>query len=400
MSGLSRRRVVEGAAAVIVVAAVVWFAWPSAVPVDIAVATQGPMEVTIDEEARTRVRHVYAVSAPLTGTAQRVDREVGDAVTANQTVVAIMRPAAPGFHDPRMHQELQSALTAADAAVSLADAERRRIEAALNLARTELTRMKALTGQGAVSQSALDKANAEAQADEAALASAVAAVAVRRNERAIAAARLKNPGDEMLTAEAGCCIQIRSPVTGQILSRVQESEAVVPAGTLLVTIGDPTDLEIVAELLSTDAVQVHAGDAVRIDGWGGAPLQGRVRRVEPAGFLKVSALGIEEQRVRTIIDITDPPQNRGQLGHDYRVIAHIVVWNRDKVLTVPVGALFHVGDDWAVFREVDGRARTTVVKLGQRNRRVAEVISGLRAGQHVVVHASDRVSDGIRITAR
>ena len=396
----SKNRAIGIAITMGIVIAGLWFAWPSPVLVDVAVVTQSSMEVTVDEDARTRVRNVYVVSAPLSGTVLRTDREAGDTVTANETVLAAMRPTAPSFHDPRLHQELQSAFAAADAAVTLADSERHRIEAALNLARSELTRMKALTGQGVVSQSVLDKATADVQTGEASLASAAATLNVRRNERAIAAARLKSPVDDLTAFSAGCCVQIKAPVSGQILKLIQESETVVAAGTPLVTIGDPKDLEIVAELLSTDAVQVKAGDLVRIDGWGGPPVQGRVRRVEPTGFLKVSALGIEEQRVRTIVDFTDPQNMWNQLGHDYRVIVHVVTWKGENVLNVPVGSLFRVNDSWAVFKEIDGRARTTLVKIGQRNSRVAEVVSGLAADDRVVLHASDRVKDGTRIAQR
>lgn len=384
-----------------VVGAVIWFAWPSPVPVDIANVVSTPMEVTVDEEARTRVRKIYVVSAPLTGTLLRVDRDVGDAVTVDQTVVAVMRPSAPSFHDPRLHQELRAALAAANAAVTLADAERRRIEAALNYNRTELARMQSLAREGAVARSTLDKATADTQINEAALASATALLEVRRNERASAASRLQNPASDVVAlTDSSCCIQIRAPVTGQILKLIQQSESVVPAGTPLVDIGDPMDLEIVAELLSTDAVQVKQGDPVHIDGWGGSTVEGRVRRIEPAGFLKVSALGIEEQRVRTIVDFTDPAQRWQRLGHDYRVIVHVVVWKAERALTVPVGALFRVGDSWAVFKEITGRARTTLIKVGHRNNRAAEVISGLSVDDRVVLHASDRIRDGVRIAQR
>ena len=389
------------AAIAVVVVVLAWLAWPSPVPVDLATVSRTTMEVTVDEEARTRVHHVYTVSAPLTGTLLRPQREVGDPVTANETVVATMKPTAPSFHDPRMHQELLGALAAADAAVTLAEAERRRIEAALNYSRVELRRVQSLAGQGFAARSTLDKAIADTQTNEAALASATAELQVRHNERDSAAARVQNPVDSSgSSSDPGCCVQVRAPVTGQVLKLIRESEAVVPAGTPLIDIGSPQDLEIVAELLSTDAVQVRPGQIVHIDGWGGAPLQGRVRRVEPAGFLKISALGIEEQRVRTIIDFTDPPRLWRSLGHDYRVIVHIVTWKGISILTVPIGALFRVNDKWAIFRDEGGRARIVEISIGHRNNRVAEVLSGLLPGDRVVLHASDRVSDGARIAAR
>jgi HlyD family secretion protein len=193
---------------------------------------------------------------------------------------------------------------------------------------------------------------------------------------------------------------IRSPVTGQVLRRLLESEATVPAGTPLLELGDSRDLEVVAELLSSDAVQVRPGAPVRVDGWGGAALRALVRRVEPAGFQKISALGIEEQRVRAVIDLIDAPERWRNLGHDYRVIVHVETWRADKVVTVPVGALFRAGDNWAVFRNVDGRARLTPVSIDKRNAMVAQVLSGLSAGDRIIVHPSDRISDGVRIAAR
>lgn len=401
MPSISKRRALTVAAAVAVILLLTWLAWPAPVPVDLAAVSRASMEVSVDEDARTRIRRTYTVSAPLTGTVLKPALEVGDSVTANETVVAVMKPAAPGFHDPRLHQELQSALSAATAGVALAEAGRRRTEAALNYARVELRRIRSLSGQGVVSRSALDRAVAEVQTNEAALASADAELQVRRNERNSAATRLQNPsGTFGAYAASGCCVQILAPVTGQVLKLIKESEAVVQAGTPLIDIGNPQDLEIVAELLSVDAVQVRPGQAVHIDGWGGGSIEGRVKRVEPAGFMKVSALGIEEQRVRTIIDFTDPPSRWRALGHDYRVVVHVVTWKGANVLTVPVGALFRANDQWAVFRNDAGRARIVEIGVGHRNSRFAEVLSGLSQGDQVVLHAGDRVRDGSRITQR
>lgn len=378
-----------------------WGLRPAPIGVDLAVASRNLIEVTVDDEARTRVRQVYTVSAPLAGKVLRNPYREGDPVTANETIVAVMQPSTPAFHDARTHQELAGALDAANAAVTLAEAEVRRIDAALSLARSDLSRARPLAENGTISQASLDRAVMAVETNEAALASATAQLLVRRYERASVAARAGNsPGGASRGAVADCCIQIPAPVTGQILKLLQESESVVQAGARLVDIGDPQDLEIVAELLSSQAVQVRPGAQVRIDGWGGPPVDGRVRRVEPAGFLKISALGIEEQRVRTIIDFVDPPEKWRALGHDYRVIVHVVVAKAEDVLSIPVGALFRSGNDWAVFREVQGRARSTVVEVGIRNSRFAEIKSGLSQGDRVVLHPSDRVTGGTRIAQR
>lgn len=386
------------------VAAVVgagWFAWPRPIGVDLATITKSVMEVAIDEDAKTRVRHVYGVSAPIAGKVLRISPpwRVGDEVWADDSVVAVMQPTVPSFHDARTHGELQAALGAAEAAVTLAEAEIRRIEAALAFSRSELQRAAALARTETISVKALDKAKFDAETNEAALASAKAQLAVRRNERASVAARLSMPPNAAQT-DSSCCIQLRAPVTGRILKIAQENESVVQPGAPLVDVGDPSDLEIVADLLSTDAVRVKPGAPVSIDGWGGPPIRGRVNRVEPAGFLKVSALGIEEQRVRTIIDFVDPPAAWSSLGHDYRVTVHVVIWRAEDTLTVPVASLFRKGDDWAVFRIADGRARTTVVQIGQRNNRIAEIKSGLSSGDRVVLHPSDRIRDGVAIVQR
>ena len=384
----------------LIIAGLIWFAWPRPIPVDLATVARGPMEVTVDDEAKTRVRHVYTVSAPVAGKVLRNPREVGDQVTADETVVAVMQPMRPSFLDVRSREELQAALAAAEAAETLADHEVHRIQASLDYYRSELRRVEKLKVGETISAKVLDAAKFSVETNEAALGSAKAQLEVRRNERASIAARLTDPSDTNPPDDSSCCIQIRSPVTGRVLKVIQESENVVQPGTPLIDIGDPLDLEVVADLLSTDAVQIKEGSSVRIDGWGGPPIQGRVARIDPAGFLKISALGIEEQRVRTRIDFADPPEAWSTLGHDYRVIVHVTVWNGDNVLTIPVGALFRAGEDWVVFAVRDGRARTTPVKIDHRNGRMAEITSGLGEGDRVILHPSDRIKDGVAIEER
>ena len=381
-------------------AGIVWFAWPQPIPVDIAVIAKGAMEVTVDDEAKTSVREIYTVSAPVSGKVLRTSREAGDQVIANETIVAVMQPVTPDFHDASTHAELLAAVAAAEAAEKFAEAELRRIAAALDFSRKELQRAQALARTDTIAVRTLDKAKLDMEVNEAALASAKALVDVRRSERASAAARLIDPSSILPQSNPDCCIQIRSPVAGRVLKILQESETIVQAGTPLIEIGDPQDLEVVAELLSTDAVKIKIGSPVRIDGWGGVPVRGRVTRIDPAGFVKISALGIEEQRVRTWIDFADPPELWSQLGHDYRVIVNVTIWQADAVLTVPVGALFRKGNEWAVFAVRDGRARSTIVTIGQRNDRVAEVVSGLVEGDEVVLHPSDRISEGVAVSER
>ena len=409
MSNIWMKRTAWSAAIGVGLAGLVWFAWPQPLLVDTAIVTKGPMEVTVDDDGKTEVRHVYTVSAPIAGKVMRISqpmgenpisRHVGDQVAANETVVAVMQPVTPGFVDFRSRQEIEAAVAAADAAVKYAESEVHRLEAAVSFYRAELSRAQTLIRTQAVSVEALDKAKFDAESNEASMASAKAQVQVWQSVRGSLAARLIDPSSEVARSDPACCIQLRAPVSGRVLKIVQESEAAVQAGTPLIEIGDPLDLEVVADLLSSDAVQIEVGAPVRIDGWGGTPIRGKVVRIDPAGFLKVSALGIEEQRVRVTIDFVDAPEAWMRLGHDYRVIVHVTTWSSEDALAVPVSALFRKGDEWAVFAIENGRAQTTIVKIGHRNSRIAEVVGGLPAGAQVVVHPSDKVSEGTRVTQR
>jgi len=392
----------------LVVAGLAWFAWPRPLPVDLATVSKGPIDVTADDDGKTHVRHIYTVSAPVAGKVLRISHpmgeqgpslHVGDQVTANETVVALMQPTVPSFNDVRSHDQLEAEILAADAAIQQQEAEVRRLEAALDFSRTEFQRAQTLSRTQTISAQAFDKAKFDVATNEAALASAKAQVDVRRSLRASLAARLIDPTNARST-DSECCVRVLAPASGRVLKITQDSEAVVLPGTSLVDIGDPLDLEVVADLLSTDAVQIAIGAPTRIDGWGGPAIRGKVVRIDPAGFLKVSALGIEEQRVRVTIDFADPPEAWSRLGHDYRVIVHVAIWSADDALTVPVSALFRKGDDWVVFAVKDGRARTTPVKISHRNNRFAEVLAGLAAGAEVVLHPSDRISDGTRVVQR
>jgi len=403
------KRIIGIAVLSIIAAGLVWFAWPQPVLVDLAAVAKGPIEVTVDDDGKTRVRHVYTVSAPIAGKVLRISHplgergpslHVGDEVVANETVVALMQPVLPGFIDARSRDQLEAEVKAADAAILQQEAEVQRLGAALEFSRTEFQRAQTLSRTQSISAQAFDRSRFEVTTNEAALASAKAQIEVRRALRASAAARLIEPAGVTASAEPTCCIRVLAPASGRVLRIIQDSEAAVLPGAPLAEIGNPLDLEIVADLLSADAVQIKVGAPVRIDGWGGPAIRGKVVRVDPAGFLKVSALGIEEQRVRVTIDLADPPEAWSRLGHDYRVIVRVTSWSAADALAVPVSALFRKGDDWAVFAIQDGRARTTVVKIGHRNNRVAEVLSGLSGGTQVIQHPSDRISDNTRVSQR
>jgi HlyD family secretion protein len=405
----AKRWAVPGAAAVLLAAALVYAFWPRPITVSVGEVTKGEMLVTIEDEGETRVKEAYVISAPLTGRVARFEGKVGDSVVAGKSVVATIQPSDPAFHDVRTRSELEAAVKAAEAALDLAKAQVNSAEAAHDFALAEDKRAEELARRGTVSKSARDRARMEARTKAAALAEARAAVRVRSFQLENARAALLAPGGGPPGAAnpgadgpgGRCCFEVKAPVSGTILRIYRESEAVVQAGAPLVELGNPADLEIVTDLLSTDAVLVSPGDAVLIDGWGGdQSLNGKVRRIEPFGFTKISALGIEEQRVNVVIDFTDPPATWRRLGHGYRVIARIVRWKGEDVLRVPLTALFRSGADWVLFKFSDGRAVRTAVKVGHINTEWAEVQSGLAAGDRVLLHPSASISDGTRVTAR
>jgi len=382
-------------ASVLVVAGILAVAlWPKAIEVDVVRVERGPMRVTIDEEGETRVRERFVVSAQVSGRLERIELEPGDVVVRGKTVVARLIPAAPPLLDPRASAELSARAEAARAAVGQAQADRERAAAAVARAQSSLRRQQQLTEAGAISRDELEIAQTTLRTVEEALRAAEFAVA--RAERELQAARSRLAP----SAAGGRPVDVIAPVSGVVLKRQRESEMVVPVGEPLLEIGDPANLEIVADLLSTDAVRVPPGAPVLIEQWGGNhPLNARVRRIEPSGFRKISALGVEEQRVNVIIDLVDGAAAR-QLGDGYRVEVRVVIWRDDAALKAPIGALFRRGDQWAVFVVDTDVARLQTVQLGQRNDTEGQIAGGLAEGQTVVLHPPDTLQDGIRVKIR
>jgi HlyD family secretion protein len=386
---------------VLVAAGFAWLLRPEPIQVDVARASVRHMEVTVDEEGVNRIKDVYVVSAPVSGRVERAPREVGDRVAAGATVVATFRPAVPSILDPRTRLELQRAVEAARAAKDLATAELRRAEAGRTFAEAALRRTQTLSDRRVVSPSTLEKAQLDANVARQQVETAKAQLDVRTHDLEVAEARLINPNAASGNANGECCMTLTAPVNGIVLRTPQISEQIVPAGTPLVEIGNPLKTEITADLLSTDAVKVKPGDPATITGWGGGQtLKAKVRRVDPAAFTKVSALGIEEQRVRVVLEVLDPPAQWTGLGHEYRVFVHITIWQSDNALQAPLGALFRSGGQWAVFRVIDGRARLTPVRIGQMNAANVQIADGLKAGDVVILHPSDQITDGASIQNR
>lgn len=384
--------------------------WPKPAYVDMGEAHRSAMVMTIDEEARTRVRDAYVVSAPIAGRLMRIDVEPGDSVTGGESVIARMLPAAPSAIDIRTREQARASVSAAQAGLRVARADLNSAMASQDLADAQIARTRTLAATGTVSQAALDQARREKRAADASVDTARAAISMREAELASARAQLIEFSDAPgVTGPAGGgddsqghAIPLHAPISGRILRVMQESETTVAAGQPVLEIGDiSNDLEVVAELISTDAVQVKTGDRVIIDNWGGdEALNGVVERVEPWGFTKFSALGVEEQRVNTIIRFTDPLSARTSLGHGYRVEARIVIWEDDNALTVPSSALFRHDGGWAVFTAKGGKALMTPVEIGHNNGQLAEIISGLSAGATLILYPGPGLNAGQSVRAR
>ena len=401
MTAHARRSALGFLVALGVAGFLVYAFWPQPVPVDVAEVARGALRVTIEAEGRTRVREIYVVSSPVAGSVRRLEPQAGDTVIAGETVLATVEPVAPTILDVRTRRQAEAAVKAAEAARALARAELVGAEAQHDFALAELDRTRSLAERGTASQSALDRATMEATSRQATLETARAALRVKDFELENARAQLIEPADEGAVNGGACCVDVRSPIDGRVLRVLHESEGVVAAGEPLIEVGDPEDLEIVVDLLSADAVRVSEGAAVLIDDWGGGRiLAGRLRRVEPYGFTKVSALGVEEQRVNVIIDFVDPPEARPSLAHGFRVMVRIVEWEGDGILVAPMGGVFREGDDWAAFVMEDGRAHLRRLEIGRTNGREAEILGGLEAGERVILHPSDLVLDGVSVELR
>lgn len=391
---LKNRRVLISAAVVAALVAVA--VWPTTVPVELVALSRGPLVVTIDDEGMTRIRERFVVSSPLAGRVLRIELEPGDPVKRGQ-VIARVRAEAPPLLDARARAEAQAAVESSRAALGRARAEEQRARATLAQAQRELARVQELSRTGLTTRQDVESRTADAQvADESANAAAFA-VRAALSELQRSEARLAPMGPDT----TGRVVTVAAPVDGVVLKRIRESESVVPAGDPLVEIGNPHQLEIVADLLSTDAVRVRPGSRAIIEQWGGdKPLDAKVRRVDPAGFTKISALGVEEQRVNVVLDFVDPVAAWAALGDAFRVEVRVVTWEAKDVLKVPTAALFRQGDAWAVYLVDQGRARRTLIMLGHQTGQEAEVVSGLTEGARVILHPGDTLADGARVKER
>jgi HlyD family secretion protein len=391
------KRILVAVALVAVLGGAIYWAFrPKPVLVEIGIVTEDSFRALVEEDGRTRVRDRYVVSTPLAGRLLRLAVKAGDPVEANGRVATLL-PSLPQLLDPRTRREFEERVGAAEATIQEVDARRERAQAQFLQAQADVQRVRTLQQKGVAAIQQLEREE----------------LSLRFAERDLQAAELRKHAAEHELDQARVMLrrydqpelgegwEITAPVSGRILRVAQESDTAVPAGALLVEIGDPADLEVIVDVLTTDAVAISPGAPVEITRWGGPRhLQGRVRLVEPSAFTKVSALGVEEQRVWVVIDITSPREEWMTLGDGYRVDARITVDEIPKVTLVPASAIFRRGDGWAAFVVDDGVAQARTVMVAHRSGQVAALSGGLRPGERVVLYPPTALSDGASVRER
>ncbi len=370
------------------------------VPVDLHIIARGPLEVTINADGVTRIKDIYDIASPITGTALRSPVEVGDSVVAGKTIIAIVQPAAPALLDSRTMLQAQATVQEAEAALHVAETELARAQEEQTLARSQFERTQTLVARDVASLTRLEDAAQRLAVADTTVEAAMAGIDMARSTLNRAETMLQTP-QAVAGVTTSCCVEIRAPADGVVLSVAGTSERPVITGAPLLSIGDPAELEIVADLLSSDAVRLQTGAQAVVDRWGGPmPLSARLTRIAPAAETKVSALGIEEQRLDAVFDITTPASDRARLGDGFAVFMRITEWRNDDALQVPLSALFKRNGDWVVFTARDGVAAEQIISIGRQNTLFAEVLDGLEAGMAVVTHPNDNLVSGGQIIER
>jgi HlyD family secretion protein len=395
----ARRRLVVITVMAAVIMAVAYGFMPRPVTVDVAKAARGDLRVTVEEEGMTRVKDRFIISSPVSGYKRRIELDVGDQVKKGQTVV-VLEPVRSIVLDPRSRAVAEASLSSALAALNSAKENARAAAADAEYSRQKLARNRKLYEVGYIARDLFEQAESEAKRTEANHMSAEAAVKTTLSELQRARAVLRYSAAEE-KVDRGEIVAVRTPVSGHVLKIHRESEGAVNAGDPLIDIGDPSNLEVKAEVLSADAVNIKSGTPVIFERWGGAqPLTGKVKTIEPAAFTKISSLGVEEQRVLVIADITSIPESWQRLGDGYRVEASFIIWEGDDVLQVPASALFRKAGDWAVFVMKERKAHLREVRVGHRNGLEAEIISGVLEGETVIINPDESVRDKGRVRIR
>ena len=394
------RWLVVAVVAMAVVAAILLAFQPKPIPVDVQAVTRGKLTVTVNEDGRTRIKERYVVSAPLSGRLLRVELEPGDEVRSGESRLASIAPRDPELLDSRELQQAEMKVKASQAALDRTTPVVESAKAALTFAESEFARFSKLVPKRAASEGDLERASMQYLVRKEDYRAAVYAQHIAEYELELARAALVRTRDNDSPDLSD--FEIFSPIDGHVLRVFQESATVVTPGMSLIEVGDPTDLEVVVDVLSSDAVKIAPGDSVQLERWGGdAPLNGKVRLVEPSAYTKISALGVEEQRVDVIVDLVDPVESRQSLGDGFRVEARIVIEERPDVIKIPIGARFREGDQWATYVvQSNGRAQLRHVACGKASEDEVEILEGLSPGEVVIMHASDKIEDGTRTVVR
>lgn len=395
----TKRNIVFALIAVVIVVLLFLGLRPQPVLVETAVVQRAPLRVTIDEEGVTRLKDRYLVSAPVSGFVRRIEFKVGDLVKQSDLLTEL-EPLRSNVLDPRSRAEAEARVAAARAGLQAAEEQAEAAKADADHYADEYQRKLQLSKTRVISDDELSQARAADQRARALLRSAQFAVDVARYDLDAASTSLKYSAAQDSAGVLKERVPIRAPVSGAVLKVLRESEGVVNAGSPLVELGDPAALEVAVDVLSFDAIQISPGTQVELTGWGGDILLGSVRLVEPVGFTEVSALGVEEQRVWVVVDITSSAEQWNNLGDGYRVEANFILWEGQDVLQVPNASLFRVKGEWALFVARDGEAVLTSVKLGKRNGLFAQVIEGVEEGEEVIQHPDNDLADGVRVKVR
>ena len=397
MNHTLRRKILIISVILIVTVLLVYGFLPKTQTVDLVSVTRGPLQITIEEEGRTRLKERFTISAPTAGYMRRVNAKVGDVVKKGQ-IVAVLEPLQSQSLDPRSRATAEASVTSAEASFKAATERERVTSADANYREQKRERLKALVDKGSISKDQFDQIDSEAQKARALQLSAVAEVNLAKSELERAKVTLRNFSAVKRNDNA---VDVISPVNGAVFRVYRESEGAVNVGDPLMDIGDVGNLEVRVEVLSSDAVKIKKGTDVLFKRWGNdEPLTGKVRLIEPAGFTKISSLGVEEQRVLVIVEITSPRDQWQVLGDGFRMESHFIIWERENILQIPASTLFRSGKDWAVFVAENGRARKRVVEIGQRNGLAAQIISGLQENEKVLAYPDDSISDGTKIKQR
>ena len=370
------------------------------IPVDLHVLSRGPLAVTINADGVTRIKDIYDIASPIIGTSLRSPVDIGDPVVAGETVVAVVRPAAPGLLDSRSLLQAQATVQEAEAALHVAKTDLARAFEERSVARSQYDRTQTLVERDVASLTQLEDALQHLAVAQTTVEAAEARIDMAQSTLARAETMLQTP-QSGAQVDASCCLEITAPATGVVLSVESISEHPVITGAPLLRIGDPAELEIVADLLSSDAVRLQPGAVATVERWGGpSTLSATLASIAPAAATKVSALGIDEQRLDAIFDITTPPAERAGLGDGFTVFLRITEWRTEDALQVPLSALFKRNGDWAVFTATEGIATEQIIRTGRQNAQFAEVLEGLEADDTVVTHPNDQLQSGGQIVDR